>query len=205
MAQQGGGISGTAVAMATAGAFLLYVGITGAGIRDGMKAMIGGKLPAAKAGPGDAISKAEGHLADAGSRGPTVMPSGAVGPNADIAQAAAPFVGVPYVLGGNGPKSFDCSGLVVWAVKAAKGVKPPRITQLQVAWKRLVPIDNKHIAAGDLLFWPRIGPPSHVGIAMSATRVIHAPRPGKRVEIVHISEAFTGGAAPKAMRYQGGS
>jgi len=202
---QSGGIPGTAVAMATAGAFLLYVGVTGAGIRDGMKALVGGKLPEVKRRPGSAIAAAEQSLGSAAGGSSTVMPSGAVGKNADIAQAAMPYLGVPYRLAGTSKSGIDCSGLTWQAIKAAKGVTPPRTTYTLVAWKRLAPIANSEIAAGDLLFWPRVGPPSHVAIAISGTRVIHAPRPGKVVEIVHISEAFTGGAAPSAMRYIGGA
>jgi cell wall-associated NlpC family hydrolase len=70
-------------------------------------------------------------------------------------------------------------------------------------WKSLQKISNDQIEAGDLLFWPRTGPPGHVGIATSGTKVVHSPRPGKKVENVPITQAYTNGAAPVAYRYVG--
>ncbi|MGW2795176.1 C40 family peptidase [Streptomyces sp. NPDC001251] len=188
--------------MATAGGFLMYVGISGNSIRDGLKALVGGKLPSIKTKPGGAIAKAEGAVS--GPSG-TAAGGGAVGagPHPELVAAAQKYLGVPYLWGGTSAKGIDCSGLVVAAFQDAYHVTPPRTTYVQVVWSALKPIDNSQIGAGDLLFWPKVGPPGHVGIAVDSTHVIHAPRPGKKVEIVPINQAYTGGAAPTARRYVG--
>ena len=41
-------------------------------------------------------------------------------------KAAASRVGYPYVWGGSGPTTFDCSGLVQWSFAQA-GVVMPRV------------------------------------------------------------------------------
>lgn len=197
-----GGIPGTAVLMATAGGFLMYVGISGNSIRDGLKALVGGKLPAVKAKSGAGIAAAEGAAAGSGAAGASGGAVGA-GPHPELATAAEKYLGVPYQWGGVSAKGIDCSGLVVKAFQDAYNVTPPRTTYVQVVWSALTPIDNSQIGAGDLLFWPKVGPPGHVGIAVGGGKVIHAPRPGKVVEIVPIDQAYTGGAAPTARRYTG--
>lgn len=203
MAEQGG-ISGVAVGMATAGAFLLYVGINDTSIRDGLKSVAGGKLPARKTGGGQAVAKAEVSLSGQGvpSAGGAPGPVGR-GPHPELAQAAQRYLGVQYLWGGTSAKGMDCSGLTYLSFYDAYGVKPPRTTYTLVAWRALTPVAREDVGAGDLLFWPKVGPPSHVGIAMDNEHVIHAPRPGKVVQVVPISQAFTGGLAPTCFRYTG--
>jgi cell wall-associated NlpC family hydrolase len=118
------------------------------------------------------------------------------------AKVALRAVGVPYRWGGTSRQGLDCSGLVVVAFKDAYGVTPPRTTQVQVGWSQLRPITGK-AAPGDLLFWPRTSSPSHVGIAVSPTHVIHAARPGTRVAVVPIMHAFSVGTPPAVYRYTG--
>lgn len=199
MAAQGG-ISGPAVGMATAGAFLLYIGIQGVGIRDGLKAIAGGKLPVGTPHSSGAIAAATSNPAP-GADG-TSAGAGAGGGHPKLVAAAKRYLGVPYKWGGTSSSGLDCSGLVVRAFQDAYDVTPPRTTYVQVTWSRLESVSGDPLP-GDLLFWPKVGPPSHVGIAVSATDVIHAPRPGKVVEIVPIRQAFTGGAAPLVKRYKG--
>ncbi|MFI2764310.1 NlpC/P60 family protein [Streptomyces echinatus] len=86
-------------------------------------------------------------------------------------------LGKPYVWGGTGPGSFDCSGLVMRAWQAA-GVTLPRTTWGQIhagtatTRSRLVP--------GDLVLSYGGG---HVGLYIGNGRVIHAPRPGTVVTV----------------------
>jgi len=89
-----------------------------------------------------------------------------------IASARAQ-VGTPYEWAGNGPGSFDCSGLTVWAFRSV-GIVLPRTTYGQVGMG--VAVDRGAIQAGDLVFFDTDGSggPSHVGIATSATTVISA-------------------------------
>lgn len=101
------------------------------------------------------------------------------------AQAALAFamsqIGDPYVYGGTGPNSWDCSGLVMksWA---AAGVSIPRVVGPQIASGTSVPMDQ--LQPGDIVAY---GNMSHDGLYLGNGRVIHAPRPGKSVEITSLA------------------
>lgn len=203
MPGQGGGISGGAVAMATAGAFLLYIGIQDVGIRDGLKSIAGGALPVGKPKTNAALDKANASVNQAATASTTPVGSVSGGPHPELSAAAKKYLGVPYAWGGTTSKGVDCSGLVVLSFQDAEGITPPRTTMTQVNWSQLQEIGRGDVGAGDLLFWPSTGAPGHVGIAMSGDDVIHAPKPGDVVKIVPIREAYTGGASPKCMRWKG--
>ena len=83
-----------------------------------------------------------------------------------------------YVWAGAGPTKWDCSGLTMRAFQAA-GVSMPHFAAAQFRYGKNVPYSA--IAPGDLLFFGR--PISHVGIYLGKGKMVHAPRPGKRVEI----------------------
>ncbi|WP_286928163.1 MULTISPECIES: C40 family peptidase [Aeromicrobium] len=93
-------------------------------------------------------------------------------------------LGEPYVYGGTGPDSWDCSGLVMKAYAAA-GVSLPRVVGPQIAAGRSVSAGD--LAPGDLVAYPSM---SHNGIYLGGGKVIHAPRPGKSVEITSLSSGF---------------
>jgi cell wall-associated NlpC family hydrolase len=85
-------------------------------------------------------------------------------------------VGKPYEWAGNGPASFDCSGLTVWAFRSV-GISLPRTTYGQVGMG--APVNRSSIQPGDLVFWDIDGSgPSHVGVATSATTAISATASG---------------------------
>jgi cell wall-associated NlpC family hydrolase len=99
--------------------------------------------------------------------------------NAAAAVAAArAAIGTPYALGGNGPSTFDCSGLTVWAMRQA-GVTLPRTSYAQYGVG--TPILRGAVQPGDLVFFDANGPgASHVGIATSASTAISATTHGVR-------------------------
>ncbi len=96
-------------------------------------------------------------------------------------------LGDPYVYGGNGPNSWDCSGLIQKAWAAA-GVSLPRVVGPQMSATTRVPMNA--LQPGDLVAY---GSMSHIGMYIGGGRVVHAPRPGKSVEITSLSGFSVGG------------
>jgi hypothetical protein len=116
---------------------------------------------------------------------PAVAASGS--PAAVAVHFALRQLGKPYRWGADGPRSYDCSGLVQTAYRAA-GVALPRVSRQQYGAGRLVRLSAAR--AGDLLFYadnprdPRtIG---HVGLYVGSGRMVEAPRPGRTVRIASI-------------------
>lgn len=102
-------------------------------------------------------------------------PASGTGAVAAVA-AARSKVGSPYASGGNGPSSFDCSGLTVWAMKQA-GVSLPRTSYAQYGMGSAV--SRSAIRAGDLVFFDTNGAgASHVGIATGPSSAISATSHG---------------------------
>ncbi|MEV4800180.1 C40 family peptidase [Nonomuraea sp. NPDC049421] len=106
------------------------------------------------------------------------------GPASGNARRALEFafaqIGKPYRYGGTGPGSWDCSGLVQAAWRAA-GVKLPRTTYTQWSWgaARRVPVTAAQ--PGDLLFSRGLG---HMGMYVGDGKMVHAPQTGDVVKIV---------------------
>jgi cell wall-associated NlpC family hydrolase len=92
-------------------------------------------------------------------------------------------LGKPYRFGAVGPNSYDCSGLVLAAWRAA-GVSLPRTSQQQYAQGHR--IAKSQLRAGDLVFFYGQHP-SHVAMYVGHGMVIHAPRPGKNVQYIKMS------------------
>lgn len=104
-----------------------------------------------------------------------------------IVMTAFAQVGKPYVYGGNGPESFDCSGLVRYAY-AAGGAKTPRTTATLFGSGRAIALDAAK--PGDLLFYqldPSRSEPSHVVFYLGDGEGIHAPSSGGSIRIVRTS------------------
>ena len=103
-------------------------------------------------------------------------------------KAAVSRVGYPYVWGGSGPTTFDCSGLVQWSFAQA-GVVMPRVAADQARTGPAIPFSQAQ--AGDLLFY-RTDPTapdyiSHVAIYLGKGLMIQAPEPGEDVQIVPVA------------------
>jgi cell wall-associated NlpC family hydrolase len=89
-------------------------------------------------------------------------------------------VGKPYQFFTAGPDTFDCSGLTLASYKQI-GVNLTHQSLAQSKQGRAVDWTVEPIKAGDLVFMYSSRNPSvisHVGIAISPTRWVHAPRPG---------------------------
>lgn len=91
-------------------------------------------------------------------------------------------LGKPYVYGGSGPDSFDCSGLTAWAWKAA-GVRLSHSAYTQWFETSRVPIDQ--VQPGDLLFFGDDGVESihHDAIYIGGGEMIEASQTGTPIRI----------------------
>jgi len=113
-------------------------------------------------------------------------PAPASGGKADRAIAyARAQLGEPYKWGGAGPGSWDCSGLLMRAWGAA-GVSLPHSASGQYSRTQKVSVGS--IRRGDLVYWGKSpGSIYHVAMYLGGGKMIHAPRPGRSVEIVSIT------------------
>ncbi|WP_323101187.1 C40 family peptidase [Intrasporangium sp. YIM S08009] len=115
--------------------------------------------------------------------------------------AALAQIGVPYSWGGGTPRGpsggfgvgagvigFDCSSLVQYAWHQA-GIALPRLASAQAASVQRLPPDPSAWRAGDLVFLHTPGDPPdyfhHVAMYDGQGGIVHAPRPGLTVEVVH--------------------
>ena len=100
-----------------------------------------------------------------------------------VVDYAAQFLGRPYVWGGNGPNSFDCSGFTKY-VYGHFGYTLNRTASAQL--KNGVPVSRSELQAGDLVFFynGKVSTPvSHVGIYIGNGDFIHASSNSYTVEI----------------------
>ncbi|MEV0145225.1 MULTISPECIES: NlpC/P60 family protein [unclassified Nonomuraea] len=100
------------------------------------------------------------------------------GTGADIVNAARQHIGKPYVWGSNGPSSFDCSGLVYYALNQS-GIKIGDATA--AVYQASGQAVTGPPQPGDLVFFGQ--PAHHVGIYAGDGQMIHAPRPGDVVKV----------------------
>jgi len=135
-----------------------------------------------------------------GVAGPGERPAAAAprSPAATAVRYALAQLGKPYRWGAEGPNSFDCSGLVQTAYRAA-GINLPRVSRQQYGAGRLVPLSG--LRPGDLLFYAR-NPRDrrtiyHVGMYLGAGRMVEAPN---RRAPVRIAAARRPGLLGRATR-----
>lgn len=110
---------------------------------------------------------------------------------AEIAKWAMQWKGTPYAWGGNDlAKGIDCSGLVQQVYKNF-GINVTRTTYSQIGEGKSVGMNQ--LQAGDMVFFdtdPSKSGPDHVGIYLGGGKMLHAPRPGKNVEVSDITNGY---------------
>lgn len=110
---------------------------------------------------------------------PTAAPTAKTGTTGvDIATAAQKYLGVPYVFGGEDASGVDCSGLVQRTL-ADLGIDAPRLVSGQSTIGTEVPSKDQ-VQPGDLIV---LNGGEHIVIAIGDGKVIHAPEPGRNVQI----------------------
>ena len=127
----------------------------------------------------------------AGSRGDgTAVASSTSSLGQQIADYAQNFLGCPYVWGGNGPTSFDCSGFTKY-VYAQFGYTLNRTATDQLA--NGVSVTKDQLQPGDLVFFNSgytSKPVSHVGIYIGGGKFIHASTNAYVFQIDDLSSGY---------------
>jgi hypothetical protein len=122
----------------------------------------------------------------------------------DLVAFAKQYIGTPYAWGGNSlTNGVDCSGLVQQVYKNF-GIQVSRTTYTQIGEGKAIKMNE--LKAGDMVFFdtdPGTGGPDHVGIYMGDGKMIHAPRPGKSVEISDLTTGYWQGIFMGGRRVSG--
>lgn len=156
-----GGISGIAVTITAVGVYLVYAGIRGVPLLEGARTLLKGHVP---------VGPPPGPVKPPAGWGPVaVPPPGGIGGKLVI--EATRQLGKPYKWAAEGPAAFDCSGLVVWALRHSGYPNMKRLSTTGfLVWGGAVTIPRAQVQPGDLACWQ-----GHMGIFVSPTTMIHAP------------------------------
>ncbi|MEW1694145.1 MULTISPECIES: C40 family peptidase [unclassified Streptomyces] len=105
----------------------------------------------------------------------TQAPTGSA---AAIVAFARAQIGDSYVMGGTGPNSWDCSGLVQAAYRQA-GIDLPRISGDQSSMGTSVSLSN--LQPGDILYWGSRSGSYHVAVYVGGGKYVGAQNPSTGV------------------------
>lgn len=103
--------------------------------------------------------------------------NGTGGTRSKFVEIATAQQGKPYVWGAEGPNSFDCSGLVMWALKQV-GVSYPHYTGDQ--WNKVERISESQLKTGDLIFYGA-NASRHVSIYIGPNKTFEAKSPSQGI------------------------
>ncbi|HEX2073136.1 MAG TPA: C40 family peptidase [Geodermatophilus sp.] len=149
----------------------------------------GGEEPVAPEAGGERASRDDRAEPAPAASGPVVAGSSAAQIAIDTAMAQR---GDPYVWAAAGPNSFDCSGLVQYAFRAA-GLSLPHSSRMQSQMGQ--PVSRAEARPGDLVAF--YSPVSHIGIYLGNGQMVHAPTSGDVVKVASVDRM---GAPPKFNR-----
>lgn len=146
------------------------------------KTELDGRIKAAKDAYDRLNGKDKADLQGPADNGVYLAPPGAAH---DAVQTALDQVGDMYVYGASGPDRFDCSGLTMYAYRAA-GVNLPHSSRAQYQLGK--PVASGQWVAGDLLFYG--GSASsihHVAMYIGDGKIVHASTSGVPVKVVPVT------------------
>ncbi|MDJ0341991.1 C40 family peptidase [Streptomyces sp. H10-C2] len=126
------------------------------------------------------VSSSSSSTSSASSSSPTTA-SGSI---ASVISFLKAQIGKPYVMGGSGPSSYDCSGLTQAAFKTI-GVDLPRTSQEQS--NTGTPVSISSLQVGDLVFWGGQGGAYHVGVYIGGNQYLDAANPSTGIGIHDMS------------------
>jgi cell wall-associated NlpC family hydrolase len=108
-------------------------------------------------------------------------------------------LGKPYLWGGAGPNSWDCSGLTQ-AAYGQIGVRLSHNAQIQFGETHGVAgFPKSQLQPGDLVFFGSASNIHHVGIAVDTGRMLDAPRTGDVVQVQADFPDYYGASRPVTM------
>ena len=114
---------------------------------------IGGKIPINTSGGLSGYVSSDYMVTckdSAGSRGDDTVAAAATSLGQQVADYAKQYLGVPYVYGGNGPNSFDCSGFTSYVYRHF-GYTINRTASTQLS--NGVSVSKSELQPGDLVFF----------------------------------------------------
>jgi len=125
---------------------------------------------------------------------------GETGPASGLLKAVERYgEGHKYVWGATGPSTFDCSGLVMYALKHAYGIDYPHFSGSQYA--RTQHISKGQARMGDLVFWGS-GGSDHVGVYAGGNKYFSAESPAQGIHMNTLS-SVVGKGSPLFGRVKG--
>lgn len=125
---------------------------------------------------------------------------GETGPASGLLKAVERYgEGHKYVWGATGPSAFDCSGLVMYALKHAYGIDYPHFSGSQYA--RTQHISKGQARMGDLVFWGS-GGSDHVGVYAGGNKYFSAESPAQGIHMNTLS-SVVGKGSPLFGRVKG--
>ncbi|AIS73881.1 tape measure protein [Lactobacillus phage Ldl1] len=107
--------------------------------------------------------------------------------------------GHKYVWGATGPSTFDCSGLVMYALKKAFGIDYPHYSGSQYSVSQHIP--KSKAKAGDLVFWGK-GGSEHVGVYAGGNKFYSAQSPSQGIGM-NTLDSVVGYGGPLFARVRG--
>jgi cell wall-associated NlpC family hydrolase len=137
-------------------------------------------VAAAPAPQVSATSTAAAHVAAETRRTKSSRSARSVAVRAKVMRTGNSLKGTPYRYGGSTPRGFDCSGYTMYVYRKA-GVRLTHSATAQMHKTRR--ISKRWAKPGDLVFFRSGSRAYHVGIYAGHGKVLHSPRPGKRVRV----------------------
>lgn len=107
--------------------------------------------------------------------------------------------GHKYVWGSTGPSTFDCSGLVMYALKKAFGIDYPHYSGSQYSVSQHIP--RSKAKSGDLVFWGK-GGSEHVGVYAGGNNYYSAQSPSQGIGM-NTLDSVVGYGSPLFARVRG--
>lgn len=107
----------------------------------------------------------------------------------ELVNTGKDFLGLPYLWSGVSAYGFDCSGFT-YSIYCYHGINIPRDASEQMQTGKT--IEKKQLQPGDLVFFAYNngkGSVHHVAMYTGNGQIIHAPKAGKKIEIISLDDS----------------